>query len=49
MTITDQIKMLNRKVMQNKAQYFYSSTKDVKISDDDKISDGHISAEDYLT
>ena len=25
-------------------KYFYSSTKDRKISDDDKISDGHISA-----
>ena len=28
---------------------FYSSTKDEKISDDGKISDGHISAKDYLT
>ena len=27
---------------------FYSSTKDRKISDDGKISDGHISIEDYL-
>ena len=29
-------------------KYFYSSTKDEKIGDDDKISDGHISAKDYL-
>ena len=28
---------------------FYSSTKDEKISDDGKISDGHISIKDYLT
>ena len=28
---------------------FYSSTKDGKIGDDGKISDGHISAKDYLT
>ena len=30
-------------------KYFYSSTKDRKISDDGKISDGHISVKDYLT
>ena len=30
-------------------KYFYSSTKDEKISDDGKISDGHISVKDYLT
>ena len=30
-------------------KYFFSSTKDGKIGDDGKISDGHISAEDYLT
>ena len=30
-------------------KYFYSSTKDGKISGDGKISDSHISAEDYLT
>ena len=30
-------------------QYFYSSTKDWKIGDDGKISDGHISVNDYLT
>ena len=30
-------------------KYFYSSTKDGKIGDDGKISDGHISAKDYLT
>ena len=28
---------------------FYSSTKDGKIGDDGKISDGHISVKDYLT
>ena len=30
-------------------KYFYSSTKDGKIGDDGKISDGHISVVDYLT
>ena len=30
-------------------KYFYSSTKDGKIGDDDKISEGHISVKDYLT
>ena len=30
-------------------KYFYSSTKDGKIGDDSKISDGHISLKDYLT
>ena len=30
-------------------KYFYSSTKDRKIGDDGKISDGHISFKDYLT
>ena len=30
-------------------KYFYSSTKDGKIGDDGKISDGHISFKDYLT
>ena len=30
-------------------KYFCSSIKDRKISDDDKISDGHISVKDYLT
>ena len=29
-------------------KYFYSSTKNKKISDDGKISDGHISIEDYM-
>ena len=29
--------------------YFYSSIKDGKTGDDDKISDGHISVKDYLT
>ena len=30
-------------------KYFYSSTKDEKIGNDGKISDGHISVKDYLT
>ena len=30
-------------------RYFDSSTKDRKIGDDDKISDGHIGVKDYLT
>ena len=30
-------------------KYFYSSTKDGKIGDDCKISDGHISVKCYLT
>ena len=30
-------------------KYFYSSTKKGKIDEDGKISDGHISIEDYLT
>ena len=30
-------------------KYFYSCTKDGKIDDDCKISDGHISVKDYLT
>ena len=30
-------------------KYFYSSRKDGKIGDDGKISDGNISAKDYLT
>ena len=29
-------------------KYFYSSLKDGKIGDDDKISDGHISVKYYL-
>ena len=29
-------------------KYFYSSTKDKKISEDGKISDGHVSIEDYM-
>ena len=29
-------------------KYFYSSIKDGRIGDDDKISDGHISVKDYL-
>ena len=28
--------------------YFYSSTKDKKISEDGKISNGHVSIEDYM-
>ena len=30
-------------------KYIYSSTKNGKTGDDGKISDGHISAKDYLT
>ena len=30
-------------------KYFYHSSKGEKIGDDGKISDGHISAKDYLT
>ena len=30
-------------------KYFQSSTKDLKIGDDGKISNGHISVKDYLT
>ena len=30
-------------------KHFFSSTKDGKIGDDGKISDGHISVKDYLT
>ena len=30
-------------------KYFYNSTKDDKIDDDGKISDGYISLKDYLT
>ena len=30
-------------------KYFFSSTKKRKINEDDKISDGHISIENYLT
>ena len=30
-------------------KYFYSSTKDGKIGDNGKISDGHVSVKDYLT
>ena len=30
-------------------KYFYSSTKDGKISDNGKISDGNISVKDYFT
>ena len=30
-------------------KYFFSSTKEGKIGDDGKISDGHISIKDYLT
>ena len=29
-------------------KYFYSSAKDKKISEDGKISDGHVSIEDYM-
>ena len=30
-------------------KYFYSSTKNGKTGDDGKISEGHVSAKDYLT
>ena len=30
-------------------KYFYSSTKDGKVGDSGKISDGHISVKNYLT
>ena len=30
-------------------KHFFSSTKDGKIGDDGKISDGYISVKDYLT
>ena len=30
-------------------KYFYSSSKDGKIGDDGKISDGHVSVKDYFT
>ena len=39
---------LNEKKLPAK-KYFYSSSKDGKIDDDGKISDGHISVKDYLT
>ena len=29
-------------------KYFYSSTKDKKISEDGKISDGHVNVEDFM-
>ena len=29
-------------------KYFYSSIKDKKTGDDDKISDGHLSIKDYM-
>ena len=29
-------------------KYFYSSTKDKKISEDGKLSYGHVSIEDYM-
>ena len=44
----DSFKRFNEEKLPAK-KYFYSSTKDGKIGDDGKISDGHISAKDYLT
>ena len=45
---TDSFERFNEEKLPAK-KYFYSFTKDEKISDDGKISDGHISAKDYLT
>ena len=42
---TENLKILKQK---GARKYFYSSTKDKKISEDGKISDGHISIEDYM-
>ena len=44
----DSFERFNEKKLPAK-KYFSSSTKDGKIGDDSKISDGHISAKDYLT
>ena len=41
-------KRLNKKKLPSR-KCCYSSTKDRKIGDDGKISDGHISLKDYLT
>ena len=35
-------------VFSSARKYFYSSIKDKKISEDGKISDGHVSIEDYM-
>ena len=45
---TESLEKFNEEKLPAK-NYFYSSTKDGKIRDDGKISDGHISAKDYLT
>ena len=45
MTITDQIKMLNRKIMQNEAQY-YLDRKAAKIS---ALSSNNLDKYEYLT
>ena len=44
----DSFKRFNEKKLPAR-KYFYNSTKDGKIGDDGKISDGHISVKDYLT
>ena len=44
----DSFKRFNKEKLPDK-KYFYSSTKDGKIGDDGKISDGHIDVNDYLT
>ena len=44
----DSFKRFNEKKLPAR-KYFYNSTKDDKIDDDGKISDGYISLKDYLT
>ena len=44
----DGFKSFNEEKLPDK-KYFYSSIKDGKIGDDDKMSDGHIDVNDYLT
>ena len=44
----DSFKRFNKNKLPTK-KYFYGSTKDEKIVEHGKISDGHISAKDYLT
>ena len=44
----DSFERLNEEKLAAK-KYFYSSTKDGKTGNDGKISDGHISAQNYLT
>ena len=44
----DSFERFNEEKLPDK-KYFYSSTKDAKIGDGGKISDGHIDVNDYLT